>query len=61
MIPRLSAAPHGDSKPKRPRRAHNGWRWDAKLEYDSHGFLQPRRGLIERLWRWVCRRIGKPE
>ena len=60
MIPLLSAPPDGDRKPKMPMRPP-GWRWNTPLEYDSHGFLQPRRGLIERLWRWVCRQIGKPE
>ena len=41
MIPLLSAPPDGDRKPKMPMRPP-GWRWNTPLEYDSHGFLQPR-------------------
>ena len=61
MIPLLSLPPDGDSKPKAPMRPP-GWRHDTPLQYDERGFLQPRRGLLERLWRWICSlEIGKPE
>jgi hypothetical protein len=54
MMPLLSPPPHGGDDGPKPPAFPVGWRWDARLEYDSHGFLQPQRSLLERLWRWIC-------